>query len=199
MTDGSGSVSYTYDNQNQLTNTSRGSDTFTYTYDPAGDITSRTYPDSTTTTYTYDHDNRLATTATGGNTTSYAYDPASEFTTTTLPSSNGYTETRTYDKAGRLTEVKNATSSATLSDFTRTLDAVGNPTQIVRTGGTSETVQILPRCRPGPHCRQAADICDRLSLRRDPRSALGERRRCCPTASLCCKPFRWANRCTRQR
>jgi RHS repeat-associated protein len=139
MTDGAGTVTYSYDNENQLTSASRGSDTFSYAYDPAGDITTRTYPDSTTTTYTYDHDNRLATTASGGNTTSYAYNPAGQLTTTTLPSGNGYTETRSYDKAGRLTEVKNATASSTLTDFTQTLDPVGNPTQILRSGATSET------------------------------------------------------------
>jgi len=139
MSDGAGNVSYSYDNLDRLTTLSRGSNTFSYAYDVDGNPTSRTYPDNTTTNYTYDADNRLAAAASNSNTTSYAYDPAGHLTTTTLPSGNSYAETRTYDKAGRLIEVKNASGSTILSDYTATLDPVGNPTQIVQTGATSLT------------------------------------------------------------
>jgi RHS repeat-associated protein len=138
MSDGAGSVSYSYDNLNDLTAVTRGSNTFSYAYDVDGNPTSRTYPDGTLTSYSYDADNRLSTAASNSNTTSYTYDPAGDLTTTTLPSGNGYTETRTYDKAGHLVEVKNANGS-TLSDYTATLDPVGNPIQVVQTGAVSLT------------------------------------------------------------
>src|SRR5919109_180348 len=139
MTDGSGSVSYVYDNLDRLTSLTRGTNTFSYTYDGNGNILSRTYPDSTQITYGYDEDNRLSSVATGGVTTAYQYDPASHLTGTTLPSGNGYVETRSYDNAGRLTEVKNAKGGSVLSDFVATLDPVGNPTQVVQTGAVSST------------------------------------------------------------
>lgn len=165
MTDGSGSVSYVYDNLDRLKTVTRGTDVFSYAYDVASNLTSRTYPDSTQITYGYDEDNRLASVATGGNTVAYAYDPASELTTTTLPSGNGYVETRTYDKAGRLTEVKNAKGASTLSDFVSTLDAVGNPTQIVQTGAVSATQaftydandRILSVCFKAGTCPNSTD------------------------------------------
>jgi RHS repeat-associated protein len=139
MGDGSGSISYIYDNLNRLTSATRGTNTFSYGYDVAGDISSRTYPDTTQTSYAYDEDNRLASATTGGTTTSYTYDPASHLAQTTLPAGNGYLETRSYDHAGRLTEVKNAKGASVLSDFVSTLDPVGNPTQIVQTGASPAT------------------------------------------------------------
>ena len=139
MTDGSGSVSYTYDALDRLTSVARGSDSFGYTYDAAGNVKSRTFPGGLETDYTYDPEERLTSAATGSASTSYGYDPAGNLVRTTLPSSNGYVETRTYDDAGRLTDVKNANASAVLSEFAVTLDPVGNPTEIVRSGATSST------------------------------------------------------------
>jgi RHS repeat-associated protein len=137
MVDGSGTLTYGYDALDRLTSATRGTNTFSYTYDPAGNVLTRTYPDTTQITYTYDEDNRLASVASGGNTTGYGYDDASNLTRTTLPSGNGYVETRSYDRAGRLTEVKNATNTTTLSDYVSTLDSAGNPTSIQ--DGTSFT------------------------------------------------------------
>jgi hypothetical protein len=48
-------------------------------------------------------------------------------------------ETRTYDRAGRLTELNNQKAATVLSKFVRTLDPVGNPTQVVRTGTLAQT------------------------------------------------------------
>lgn len=81
--------------------------------------------------YTFDDDGRLSTVTSGGATTTYGYDVAANLTSTTLPASNGYVESRTYDPAGRLTEVKNAKGQDILSQFTYTLDEVGNPTRVV--------------------------------------------------------------------
>jgi RHS repeat-associated protein len=137
MTDGSGTETYTYDALNRLTGVTRGADSFGYAYDPAGNVTRRTYPDGTLVDYTYDNDGRPATVATGGATTSYGYDAAGNPVTTTLPSGNGYVETRIYDRAGRLTEVKNAKGAGVLSRFTYTLDPVGNPTRVVTPTATT--------------------------------------------------------------
>lgn len=139
MTDGQGTQTRTYDSLNRLTGVTRGTDTFSYSYDLASNVTSRTYPDTTVTTYTYDAADRLASAASAGATTSYDYDPAGNLTQTMLPTGNGYVETRSYDRAGRLTEVKNANGANVLSDFASTLDPVGNPTQIARTGTLTET------------------------------------------------------------
>ena len=59
----------------------------------------------------------------------------------TLPSTNGHVDTRAYDNAGRLIEVKNdRISPAQLrSRFQITLDPVGNPTRIDRTGSLVQT------------------------------------------------------------
>jgi RHS repeat-associated protein len=139
MTDGSGSQTYTYDAANRITGITRGTNTFSYAYNLTGNLTSRTYPDSTVTTYAYDNDERLSSATSGGVTTAYGYDAASNLVTSTLPSGNGYVETRTYDHAGRLTDVKNAKAGATLSEFAVTLDSVGNPTTVVRSGAVAST------------------------------------------------------------
>lgn len=155
MTDGAGTANYTYDNDNQVLSSSRGSDTFSYSYDPAGNILTRSYPGGTTATYSYSADEQLASVLSGSQTTNYSYDPASELTQTTLP--NGYIETRTYDNAGRLTEINNAKSGTTLSDFAYTLDPVGNPTKVVQTGAVSSTTlyQYDPNNRLTDACYQA--------------------------------------------
>jgi RHS repeat-associated protein len=141
MVDGSGTETRGYDNLDRLTSVTRGTNTFSYAYDPASNLTGRTYPGGAVTTYAYDALNRLSTAENASLSTSYAYDPASNLTTTTLPSANNHKETRVYDNAGRLIEVKNErTSPAQLRDrFVITLDPVGNPTQIVRTGALSQT------------------------------------------------------------
>jgi RHS repeat-associated protein len=139
MTDGAGTQTSSYDNANRLTGVTRGTDSFSYAYDLAGNITSRTYPGASAVTYSYDNDERLSSLTASGNTTGYGYDAAGNVTTTTLPSGNGYVETRVYDRTGRLTEVRSANATSTLSDFSSTLDPVGNPTTITRAGSISET------------------------------------------------------------
>ena len=139
MTDGAGSQSYTYDAANRLTGITRGTNTFTYAYNLAGNLTSRTYPDGTVTTYGYDNDARLQNATSGGLATTYSYDAASHLLQTTLPSGNGYLEARTYDRAGRVTDVKNVKGTSVLSESAYTLDAVGNPTTVARSGATSST------------------------------------------------------------
>jgi RHS repeat-associated protein len=146
MTDGvGGSVTYTHDNADRLTGISRSgasaglNGTLEYAYDNAGNITSRTYPDTTVVTQTFDDDGRLATVVSGGQTTSFGYDAAGNLTTVTLPSGNGHVATRTFDRAGRLTTVENAKTSTILSKFLWTLDPAGNPTKVQTTRGVTDT------------------------------------------------------------
>lgn len=144
MVDGSGTVTYTYDNADRLTDIARtggGSGlngTFHYDYDNAGNITGRSYPDSTATTQVFDDDGRLASVTSASLTTSFGYDAAGNLTTTTLPSGNGYVATRTFDRAGRLTTVENAKSGTILSKFLWTLDSAGNPTKAQTTRGAND-------------------------------------------------------------
>jgi RHS repeat-associated protein len=139
MTDGAGTETRAYDDANRLTSVTRGTDTFAYVYDFAGNLTRRTYPDATVTDYTFDDDSRMGTVSIGGATTGYGYDAAGNLTTTALPSTNGHVETRAYDRAGRLTRIGSAKAGTTLVDFAYTLDPVGNPTQVVRTGSLPGT------------------------------------------------------------
>jgi RHS repeat-associated protein len=137
LTDDWGTQSATYDALDRLTDVTRGTDSFSYSYDEAGNVTERIYPDDRTATYTYDDDGRLATVASNDLTTTYDYDAAANLTQTTLPSVSGYLETRTYDRAGRLTEVRNAKSGSTLSFASYDYDAVGNPTTLTTAEGTA--------------------------------------------------------------
>jgi RHS repeat-associated protein len=144
MVDGSGTVTYTYDNADRLTDIARtggGSGlngTFHYGYDDAGNITGRSYPDSTATTQVFDDDGRLASVTSASLSTSFGYDAAGNLTTTTLPGGNGYIATRTFDRAGRLTTAENTKSGTILSKFLRTLDAAGNPTKVQTTRGAND-------------------------------------------------------------
>ena len=165
MTDGSGSETRTYDNLDRLTSVTRGTDAFSYQYDAAGNATKRTFPGGTVADYGYDPLNRLTSVASGGETTAYAYDVGSNLTQTTLPAGNGYVETRSYDRVGRLTQVASAKGGVTLSQFVATLDPVGNPTEVVRTGALVQTQRytydasdrLLSVCFQADTCPNATD------------------------------------------
>lgn len=135
MTDAIGVQSYTYDNRDRLSGVTRGTASFTYSYDAASNVIQRVYPDGTTTSYSYDDDSRLSSLTNGGGTSTYAYDAASNRVSLTLPASNGYGEARIYDGAGRVTEVKNANASTTLSKFDYTYNAVGQATKVTTLAG----------------------------------------------------------------
>ena len=145
LTDGSGVVSYGYDAADRLTGATRtggGSGlngTFAYDYDQAGNITDRTYPDSTLAESTFDDDGRLESLTSGGLATTFDYDEAGNVTVATLPSGNGHVATRSFDRAGRLTTVENKQGATVLSKFLWTLDAAGNPTKVQTTRGTSDS------------------------------------------------------------
>ncbi|MEU9974093.1 polymorphic toxin type 17 domain-containing protein [Streptomyces sp. NPDC051014] len=138
VTDGTGTRTLTYDEDDQLKTVSvpGSSSGFTYSYDDAGNLESRTLPDGLTTTYTYDDDGRRHTDTTGGATITYGYDAAGNLISSALPSANGYTDTRTYDHAGLLASLTTADGDSTLASWTVQRDATGQPTQLdsVRNG-----------------------------------------------------------------
>lgn len=137
MSDGAGTQTYAYDALDRLTGVTRGSDSFAYVFDNVGNVTRRTYPGGRVIDYTYDDDGRLATVVSNGQTTTYGYDVAANLTSATLPSGNGYVETRTYDRAGRLTEARNAKAGVSLSFATYALDPVGSPSTVTTQDGTT--------------------------------------------------------------
>ena len=148
MLDGSGTVTYTHDDGNRLTSIARSgggaglNGTFSYSYDDAGNITSRSLPDSTSSSYGFDDDGRLTTITSAGATTTLAFDATGNLTSTTLPSGNGHVESRSYDRAGRLTTVDNSKAGAILSKHLWTLDTAGNPTKAQTTRGTTDVYDV---------------------------------------------------------
>jgi RHS repeat-associated protein len=143
MSDGFGTVTYSYDDADHLTEAARSgggaglNGSFQYQYDEAGNMTDRTYPDSTEASADYDEDGRLTSVTSGSATTTFGYDEANNLTTVTLPSGNGHVAARGYDDAGRLTSVENAKGATVLSRFHWTLDEAGNPTVAETTRGAS--------------------------------------------------------------
>ncbi|MFN2468450.1 MAG: RHS repeat-associated core domain-containing protein [Gaiellaceae bacterium] len=164
MTDGAGSESSVYDPLDRLTSVSRGADSFAYAYDAGDNLTQRTYPDGTSVSSSYDDDGRLATLTSAGATSSFGYDAASNPISTTLPSANGHVETRLYDRAGRLTEVKNAKGATVLSQASSTLDATGNPTSVAGTGATTVSYDYDSRDRLISACFAASCAAGSLDL-----------------------------------
>ncbi len=119
--------------------TRQGSRAIAYGYDPAGNITSRTYPDGTVASYTFDANERLDTVRTGLRTTDYDYDVAGNLTETAYP--NGWKDTRDYDRAGRLDLLETAKAGGVLNSFDYTRDGVGNPVSIASIGLMDQQVQ----------------------------------------------------------
>ncbi|MCX6023073.1 MAG: DNRLRE domain-containing protein, partial [Chloroflexi bacterium] len=138
MTDGSGSVTYTYDVLNRMTAVDRVvsgvASTTTYAYDAAGNRTSITYPSSlwsATAAYTYYPDSLMKTTTFGllgaSHQVQYTYDAVGRLTTITNP--NSTSAAQTYDAAGRMLSTSSTGPSGTITSFTYTLDGAGNRTQ----------------------------------------------------------------------
>lgn len=124
-----------------------------------------TYPSSRVATYTYSSAGRLASVATSAGTTTYSYDAAGRQTGQVRP--NGVTTTTGYDAAGRVTSIVHAQGGAmvspllaygtgeqlsgvdlgavtavlrqgtTLESITYTLDALGRPTTMTDSSGST--------------------------------------------------------------
>ena len=137
MSDGSGTESRTYDALDRVLTVSRGQNVFSYAYDASGNVTRRTHPGGVV-DYAYDALDRLTSVTSGGRQTTYSYDAGSNLVQTVLPAQNGTVETRAYDRAGRLTDVSTQRGGALLARFVSTLDPVGNPLSITRTGSLAD-------------------------------------------------------------
>ena len=124
MTDPTGTTSYTYDKDNRvLTKTLPGGTQLTYTYDPVGNLLTFTDGGGQV-SYSYNQVNELVTlTEPGGARTTFGYDAAGQRTSTSYP--NGVVMSMSYDTAGHLTLIQAVKGSTTLSKFSYTYGSAG--------------------------------------------------------------------------
>ena len=136
VTSNAGAESYTLDGLNRITAAAYpGNQSETFTYDPAGNRTSHTAIDGTTTGYTVDATGQLISDTSG---TTYDYDPAGNL----IETSDG--ESYVYDDYSRATEITAAGVTetytydaqdvrATVNGVTQLWDRAGLPT-LIETG-----------------------------------------------------------------
>ena len=126
--DATGTTTRTYDNADRLLSESKGGATVvSYSYDAVGQkglLSSLTDANGRIITYNYTARNQLASVVDTAGTTTYGYDQNGNETSISNP--NGTTVTKGYDNASQLTSVVNKNSSGTtLSSFSYVLDADG--------------------------------------------------------------------------
>lgn len=124
MTDGTGTSTWSYDGLNRLVSSTDGSgNTVGYAYDPAGNLTSLTYPGGGTVTRSYDAADRVQRiTDWLGNSTNFGYDANGNPTTQTLPAGTGITDSYSYDQANLLTGIADTKGGAPLAGFSYARD-----------------------------------------------------------------------------
>ena len=139
MSDGTGITSYTYDADGHLTSVTSGTGaTVSYGYDPAGLVTTLTYPNGQDVTRSYDGAGQLTSVSDWlGHTTRFSYDRDANLTTAAYP--NGVTTTSAFDNADQLMSITDKTSSATLASFTYGRNSLGQVTSDSETGAVSGT------------------------------------------------------------
>ncbi|MGD0273234.1 MAG: DUF6531 domain-containing protein [Gaiellaceae bacterium] len=126
MTDGTGKTTYAYDRNGRLIAVSGSSGGFLYRYDEDGNLVSRTYPNGLETTYGYDSAGQMVDATVKGETTRYTYDALGNLASTLHP--NGILDTRSYDAAERVTEISGKTKEGKpFYSRSYTYDPVGNP------------------------------------------------------------------------
>lgn len=147
LTDAEGTLTYAYDNASRTTSITRTPTTgpatnWAYTYDTAGNVLTRTRPDTSVETWTYDNAGQPTKVVAPTGTTTFTYDDAGNTTATALP--NTTTETRTWDATNALTSITTTAGSTVLTSQTVTRDNNRQPTTTVVTrNGTSETRTYL--------------------------------------------------------
>jgi RHS repeat-associated protein len=149
VVDATGTRTLTYDAADELLSiTSPGAtNPFKYTYNTDGTISSRTYPDGSATSYGYDADGRVSSESEGVNKVTYGYDAAGEPTSTTFPVGNAaypIAQQTEYDNAGRITSVTDGstkTPAATGQDSGTAYeyDADGRVSESQQIGGLNFT------------------------------------------------------------
>ncbi|MFD4833225.1 polymorphic toxin type 43 domain-containing protein [Streptomyces uncialis] len=150
VADGTGTRTLTYDAEDRpLTITAPGAtNPFKYTYNSDGTVKTRTYPSGYAISYAYDADGRITTQTTAGKAITYGWDQAGNLTSTQFPTTTALTESRTYDRAGRLSSVSERTGARHL---TRDPD------------GRVVTDQFKTATTTGPASRYAYDNTGRLT------------------------------------
>ncbi len=127
-------ISLTYDERGDVINSQDGSAAFGATYDDGQRLKTVTYDGQATVTYTYDERDLLIRVEDNlaNAWLTFAYDDDSRLTGVTR--SNGVGTTFTYDDAGRVTRIQDGPSAGSgLANQQYTLNAEGEPTQVVRT------------------------------------------------------------------
>ncbi|WP_320109509.1 RHS repeat-associated core domain-containing protein [Amycolatopsis mediterranei] len=124
IVDGSGTTTSAYDSLGRLTSQSVAGQTVGYGYDPAGRVTTLTYPNGKNVTRTYDGDGSLTGVSDWlGGASTFGYDGGGRLATTTVP--NGITTTIGHDAPGRTTGITLANGGTTLGSLTDTWDTAG--------------------------------------------------------------------------
>jgi YD repeat-containing protein len=147
--DGTPSLTYTYDLVGRVLTAANGANTLTWTYDLAGQLlTEESDLNDSTVAYTndaggnrltlsldgslfvsyaYDDASRLVTNTRGSNTFGFQYDAVNRRTSMTYP--NGTTTTYTYDTLNRLLRLKADKDTTPITDFQYTYDDAGDRTR----------------------------------------------------------------------
>ena len=136
MTDRTGTTSYAYNADHQLSGETNGAgQQMTYGYDLAGNTTSIGYPSGKTVTQTFDNDERLGSvTDWNGNQTTFGYDPNSNLTSITYPSATNETDSFTYDPTDREATAQFDQGSSRMASLTYTRDNNGQVSSEAQTG-----------------------------------------------------------------
>ena len=131
-----GTVSFVYNNRNQMTSTTDvHGKVLNYTYDANGNRATLKLGTATEATYTFDAANRLTNIKDDKNKNYvYAYDIADRLATKTMPS--GVVATYTFDGMSRLTRLKDAKGATTLYDRQYSYNTASNISQILEPTGT---------------------------------------------------------------
>ena len=140
MTDGTGTTSYGYDGDGQLTSTANGAGaTVGYTYDPAGDLTAISYPNGQIVTRHFDGADRLVSvTDWAGHKTSFGYDADGNLVSTAYP--NHDTVSTSVDRTGAITDTAlSSTSAGSLADISYSRDEDDNIVQEKDSGALTGT------------------------------------------------------------
>lgn len=128
MTDETGTTTYTYDENGQLTSETNGaSQALDYAYTDSGLLETITYPGADDVDYTYDAAGRMASvTDWNSNTTTYAWTVDGLLASQSSP--NDVVQSRTYDAAGQLLDVLTVDPLATIAEYEYAYDDAGQLT-----------------------------------------------------------------------
>lgn len=135
LTDGTGTSEFTYDSLGRMTSSKDGAGAvIQYGYDPAGRLTTLTYPNGQDVTRSYDAASNLTSvTDWQGHTSNFSYDADGNLNEEQYPG-NVVTQ-RGYDDAGRLTAITDTKAANILASFAYTRDPAGQVTSEARQNG----------------------------------------------------------------